>query len=100
MDGGAALVAEFEMSSEEVGVKVGEEDVTDFEAMRGGVGEVALDVALGVDDDGRRARFVSEQIGGVRETSEVVLFQDHDDSLPAPRSGVFWRLYRVGGLIR
>ena len=77
MDGGAATVAELEVAGDEVGVEVREEDVTDLEAEFFGVVEVLLNVALGVDDDGGVAGFVAEEIGGVGEAAQVVLFQDH-----------------------
>ncbi len=35
------------------------------------------DVALGVDDDGGRTGLIPKQIGGVRQATQVVLFQDH-----------------------
>ena len=77
MDGRAATVAQFQMAGDEVGVEVGEEDVADLEPEFLGVGQVLLDVALGVDDDGGRAGLVSEQIGGVGQAAQVVLFQNH-----------------------
>ena len=52
MNGGAATVAQFQMAGDEIGVEVGEKDVTDPEAKFVGVGQVLLDNALGVDDDG------------------------------------------------
>ncbi len=65
MDCRAASVAQFQVSGDEVRVKMGEEDVADFEAERRGVGQVLLDVALGIDNDGRRTGLVPEQIGRV-----------------------------------
>ena len=62
VDGGAAAVAEFEVAGDEVGVKVGEEDVADFEPELRGVGEVLVDVALRVDDDGRGSGFVTDEV--------------------------------------
>ena len=55
MDGGAATVAQFQMAGDEVGVEVGQKDVADLEAEFLGVGQVLLDVALGIDDDGGRS---------------------------------------------
>ena len=86
MDGRAATVAQFQMAGDEVGVEVGEEDVADLKAKFLGVGQVLLDVALGVDDDGGRTGLVSEQIGGVGQAAQVVLFQNHR-SLSAFRAG-------------
>ena len=77
MDGRAATVAQLQMAGDEVGVEVGEKDVADLEAKFFGVGQVLLDVALGVDDDGGRTGLVSEQIGGVGQAAQVVLFQNH-----------------------
>ncbi len=79
MDGRAATVAQFQMAGDEVGVEMGEEDVADLEAERFGVGQVLLDVALGIDDDGGGTGLVSEQIRGVGQAAQVVLFQDHGD---------------------
>jgi hypothetical protein len=76
MDGRAATVAQFQMAGDEVGVKMGEEDVADLEAEFLGVGQVLLNIALGVDDDGGRAGLVSEQIGGVSQAAQIVLFQE------------------------
>ena len=60
VDGRAAAVAEFEMAGDEIGVEMSEEDVADLEAERLCVGEVLLDIALGVDDDGGGAGFVGD----------------------------------------
>ena len=79
MDGRAATVAQFQMAGDKVGVEVGEKDVADLEAEFLGVGQVLLNIALRVDDDGGRTGLVSEQIGGVGEAAQVVLFQDHGD---------------------
>ncbi len=78
VDGGAAAVAEFEVAGDEVGVKVGEEDVADFEPELRGVGEVLVDVALRVDDDGRGSGFVADEVRSVRETAEVILFENQE----------------------
>ena len=77
MDSRAATVAQFQMAGDEVGVEVGEEDVADLEPEFLGVGQVLLDVALRVDDDGGRTGLVSEQIGGVGQAAQVILFQNH-----------------------
>ena len=80
MDGRAATVAQFQMAGDEVGVEMGEKDVADLEAEFLGVGQVLLNVALRVDDDGGRTGLVSQQIGGVGEAAQIVLFQDHGAS--------------------
>jgi imidazole glycerol phosphate synthase subunit HisF len=73
MDGRAATAVQFQMAGHEVG----EEHVADLEAERPGVGQVLLDVALRIDDDGGRTGFVSDQIRSVRQAAQVVLLQKH-----------------------
>ena len=45
--------------------------MADQEAKFLGVGQVLLDVALRIDDDGGRTGLVSEQIGGVGQAAQV-----------------------------
>ena len=99
MDGRAAAVAQLQMAGDEVGVEVGEEDMADLEAKFFGVGQILLDVALGVDDDGGRTGFVSEQVRGVGQATQVVLFQDHGSTLP-PLPGPRQNHYLGWGTIR
>jgi hypothetical protein len=77
VDGGAAAVAEFEVAGDEIGVEVSEEDVADVEAAGFGVGEVLLDVALRVDHDGGGGGLIGDQIRGVGEAAEIILFEKH-----------------------
>jgi hypothetical protein len=41
------------------------------------IGQIALDVALWVDDDGATGRLVPHQVGRVGQTFQVVLLEDH-----------------------
>ncbi len=77
MDGRAATVAQLQVAGDEIGVEVGEENVADLQTKCFGVGQVLLDVALRVDDDGGGTGLVSEQIGCVGQAAQVVLFQNH-----------------------
>ena len=77
MDGRTATVAQFQVAGDEVGVEVAEEDMADLEAKFFRVGQVLLNVALRVDDDGGRTCLVSQQIGGVGKAAQIVLFQNH-----------------------
>ena len=72
-------VAQFQMAGDKVGVEMGEKDVADVEPQFLGVGQVLLNIALGVDDDRGRTGLVSQQIGGVGEAAQIVLFQNHGD---------------------
>jgi hypothetical protein len=72
----ARQIAQFQMSGDEIGVKVREEDVADLEGVFGGEGEVLADVALGINNCGRAGRFVSDQIGGVRQARQIELLEN------------------------
>ena len=72
------------MTGDKIRMKMAEEDVADLQAEFLCVGDVLLDVALRIDDDGGRTGLIAEQVGGVGEAPQVVLFQEHrcSDSLP------------------
>ncbi len=77
VDGCAATVTQFQMAGEEVGMKVCQEDVADLEAEFLGVGEIMLDIALRIYNDGRGTGFISQEIRSVGQAAEIVLFQHH-----------------------
>ncbi len=62
IDGGASPVAQFQMAGNEVGVKVREEHVRDAQAVLLGIGNILVDVALGVDDGSGMRPFVADEI--------------------------------------
>ena len=49
----AHAIAQFQMAGDEIGVKMRQENVLDFEPMLGGKGDVLIGVALRIDDGGR-----------------------------------------------
>ena len=65
------------MAVDEVGVHMGHEHVSDRAAQLLGVGDVLLDVALRMDHGCLASYLIDDQVGGVRETSQVVLLEDH-----------------------
>ena len=65
------------MPGDEVRVHVGQKDVFDRAGELLGVGDVLLDVALGIDHGRAASYLIGDQVGGVRETAEVVLLEDH-----------------------
>ena len=73
----ADAIAELEVAGNEVGMKVREEDVLDFETMLSGEREVLIHVTLRVDDSGRVGLLVADQIRGVREAIQVKLLENH-----------------------
>ena len=68
------------MTGDEIGVEVREEDVANLQAVPFGRIEIPLHVALRIDDDGRPALAVADEVRRVRETIEVELLEDHGRS--------------------
>src|SRR5262249_21161101 len=77
IDRGAGAVAQLEMTGDEVGVEVGEEDVRDAQAVRVGEGQVLIDVALRGDDGCGAGLLVADQVRRVREAIQIELVEDH-----------------------
>ena len=65
IDRRAGAIAQLEVTGDEVGVEVREEDVRDPQAVLGGEREVLIDVALRIDD-GRRVRLLVADRGTTR----------------------------------
>jgi len=65
------------MPSHKIGVKMGEENVPDLESVFGGESNVLIRVALRINDGGRACRFVSDDVGSVRQARQIELFEDH-----------------------
>jgi len=76
-DGGAHAVAQFEMTRDEIGVKVRQEDVHDAEVVIRRKRQVLIDVTLRIDDGGRAAFFVGNDVRRMREAVQIKLFEDH-----------------------
>ena len=68
------------MATEKVGVDVGLDDPLNGQTVGGGLVEIVGDVASRVDDDGPSRCFIADQVGGVRQTGEVMLGEDHQSS--------------------
>jgi hypothetical protein len=60
---------------------MGEENVVNVEVVLGGVVEVLIDIALRVNDNGSAGRLIRDEVGGMRETAEIILFQPHGSFL-------------------
>ena len=73
----ADAISELEMSGKKVGVEVAEEDVADLKVVFSGTVQVLVDVALRIEDHSLTGLFVTDEVGGVRETAKVILFEDH-----------------------
>jgi len=65
------------MPSNKICMKMREKNVADVEAKFICIGQVLLNVALRIDDDGSRTILVSEQVRGVGQAAEIVLLQYH-----------------------
>ena len=81
MNSRAGAIAKFEMAREEVGVKVRQEDMTNRKSAGLRVFEILFDVALRIDDDSDAGLFVADEVRGVRQATQIVLFQQHGNFL-------------------
>ena len=52
-------------------------NVRDLQFVRGGEGEILIDITLRIDDRRGVRRLVADEIGGVRQAIQIKLLQDH-----------------------
>jgi hypothetical protein len=76
-DGGADTVAQFQVPGQKIGMEVGEEHVPNLHIVLFGITQILRDVPLRVDDNGSTSGFVSNKIRGMRQTTKIILLQDH-----------------------
>ena len=72
-------VTQLEVTGDEVGVHVGQKHMPYGAVQPLGVEEILLDIALWVDHRRPTADLIGNQVRRVRETTKVVLFEDHRD---------------------
>ena len=77
VDGRVLAIAQLQVAREEVRVEVRQKDVSYRAAGRSRVGDVLIDVALGIDHRRLPGLLIGDQIAGVREAAEVILLEDH-----------------------
>ncbi len=75
---GANAVSKFNVTREEIGVKMGEKNVVNVKLVLGSVVEVLINITLRVHHNGGSSGLIGNELGGMRETTEVVLFHPHD----------------------
>jgi hypothetical protein len=85
----AAAIAKLQVAGYEVGVEVGQKDMADLETEFLRIRQVLFDIALWIDNDCGRTGFVAQQIGGMRQATEIILFQNHENSFELPKQIVF-----------
>jgi hypothetical protein len=76
-DDRAGLGRQLEVTAQEVGVNVRLNDPLDEQAPRRRLLDVDTYVPPGIDDDRPTGRLVSDDVGGVRQASQIVLREDH-----------------------
>jgi len=75
-------IAQFEVSGEEIGVQVRQDHVGDAEVVFPGEGQVLLDVPLRIDHYRQAGVVVGNEVGGVRQTVEIKLLENHASIMP------------------
>jgi hypothetical protein len=77
VDLGTGAIAQLQMAGQEVGVEVGQEHVFDLKPELFSILHILIDVALRIDDSRRSRLFVTDQVRGMGQASQVVLLQNH-----------------------
>ena len=80
--GRPGLLVQLEMTGDEVGVKVRQDDVADREAALRGKRQVLIHVTLRIDHGSRAGLLVADEIRRVREAIEIELMEDHRIAWP------------------
>src|SRR5580704_18639525 len=77
IDDRAHAIAQLQMPRDKISVKMRQEYVLDFERVLGGKRNVLIDVPLRVNDHCSTRLLVANNVGSVREASQVELLKDH-----------------------
>ena len=91
MNARTAGFAQFQMAGDEVGMEVRQDDVPNGQAEALRLIQVDADVTPRIDHDGGTRGFVPEQVGGLGQTGEVVLVENHPCSSLCSSSCACWR---------
>jgi hypothetical protein len=70
------------MTGDEIGMKVGQEDVANAEVVIRRERQILIDVTLRIDHGGGAAVLVRYDVGGMRQTVQVKLLEDHASIMP------------------
>ena len=73
----ARVIAQFQMSSNEIGMKMGQEHMLDRKRVLCGEGQVLVNIPLRIYDGGRACLFVPNDVGGVSQARQIELLEDH-----------------------
>jgi hypothetical protein len=74
MDLRSSPVSQFQVTRQEIGMKVRQNDVPDVKSEVGGILQILIHIPLGIHHSGSLCLFVSNQVRGVCQATEVVLF--------------------------
>jgi hypothetical protein len=77
VDAGAGPIAQLEVTGDEIGMQVGEEDVSDTQPVLRRERHVLIHVALRVDHRRHLRLLIADEIRGVGEALQVELLKDH-----------------------
>jgi hypothetical protein len=74
-DGRPGTFVQFQMPSKKISVEVRQEHKTDVPSVCFSIRQILVDVPLRVDYHGSAGHLVGNEIRGVRQASEIILFQ-------------------------
>src|SRR3984957_16349995 len=73
----ATAVTQLQMPGNKVGMEVCQEDVANLQTESLRVRHVLFDIALWIDNGRSCASLISQQVGGMGQATQIVLFQNH-----------------------
>jgi hypothetical protein len=81
VDSCPGAVPEFKMPGQEVGMEMGKHNMANLKPVPPSIFQVLVNVPLRIDHNRSAAVLVPNQIGGVGEAAQVILFKDHNPLL-------------------
>ena len=76
INSGPGLLPQLNVSSQDVGMEVRQEDILNLPVIRFGVVEILLNIPLRIDDRGHTGPLSRDQVGRVGQATEVILTKD------------------------
>ena len=74
---GADALVQLEVPGEKVSVEMGEENVADLPTVGLSLRQILVNITLRINHDGGTRRLIGDEIGGMGQTTEIILFQQH-----------------------
>ena len=78
----AHTIAQLQVAGDEIGMRMREKHMPDFEAPLSRIVQILLYVALRIDDRSHAGTFIGDHVRGMRQAAEIILLEDQRRPLP------------------